>query len=169
MTPFRLFFWSYSQALPKPHPRWSFGQREHWVLHTSAASSLLFKPGAPPPPPPQSQPAEQLNHSSSNTQGGRTRLCTRQMVSALCNILGQGRYFQKGFSFFYFISFVLSHASFFHIEAKNKCQTGHKEGHKPFLESSNEQMEKATSHLTARACWCPRKIVAMVYNSHLKA
>lgn len=65
----------------------------------------LFKPEAPPPPPPQSQPAEQLSHSSSNTQGGRTRLCMRQMASAWCNILGQGRYFQKGFSFFFFISF----------------------------------------------------------------
>lgn len=72
-------------------------------------------------------------------------------MSALCNILGQGRYFQKDFSFFSF-NFFLSHVSFFYIEAKNKCQTGHKEGHKPFLESSNEQMGKATSHLTARAC-----------------
>lgn len=99
---------------PKVPPKMELWPERALSSAYAAAPSLLFKPGAPPPPPLRAslgQPAEQLSHSSSNTQGGgRTRLCTRQMVPALCNTLGQGRYFQKGFSFlFLYFIFSISH------------------------------------------------------------
>lgn len=154
---------------PESHPRWSFDQREHWVLHTLLPLPPFSNQGLPPRAS-QGQPAEQLSHSSSSTQGGRAGLCMRQMVSALCNTLGQGRYFQKGFMVFFFLYFIfsISHFILLYRKKKSKCQTGHKEGHKSFLESSNEQMGKAKSHFTARTYWCPRMIVAMMHNSHLK-
>lgn len=144
-----------------------FGQRTHWECTHRCLSSSLFKLGGPP----------SLSHlqpdDSSNTQGHRPRLCLEDINwnrllreadgTSSFNTLGQARYFQKGCCFFFFFS------PLFHVfsltpllyRGKNKCQTDHKEGHKPCLESSNGQMEKATSHLTVRACWYPRKIVAM--------
>lgn len=107
MTPFRIFIWSYNQVLPKPHPKDGALARESTEFCICCCPFPPFQTRGSPTTTPQSQPRAasrtaqpQPSPSSSNTQGGRTKLCTRQMVPALCNTLGQGIYFQKGFSFF---------------------------------------------------------------------
>jgi len=93
------------------------------------------------------------------TQNGSST-CMKQIVSAHCYSLGQKDTSISVGIFPLFASSLLSYPSLFRIEEKDKSQSDHQEGHEPHLESSNGQMEKAVSHLTARVYRYPRRIVA---------
>lgn len=114
----------------------------------------------------QSEGSSSPRHSSTNTQGDKSRLYlddtkwNQQIVSAECYPLGQKDTSISVGIFPLFISPFLSYPSLLYIEDKDKSQSDHQEGHEPHLEGSNGQMEKAVSHLTARVCRYPGRIVA---------
>lgn len=149
MTPFRLSFGVTAKSPQSP----TQGEALTRVSNEFCIHCCPFPPfqtGAPPRAS-QGQPAKQLSHSSSSTQGGRAGLCSRQMVSALCNTLGQGRYFQKGFLVVFFLYFIfsISHFILLYWNKKANARLGTRRVISPFWKAAMSRWgrQQATSQL----------------------